>query len=154
MRDHGDTLVLVDDLMHAAVELKAPKITLRPTLPFTQEEMMRTLAAVDKYKAATSSNGRENARRLLGLVLLLRYSGMRISDAVQVTEDRIKGRRLFLYMQKTGEPVNVVLPDLALKALEATPCVKDSISFGAARASSIASYEAGKRGCVASLKTR
>ena len=112
-----------------ASELKAPKITLRPTLPLTREEVMRTLAAVDKYKEATSSNGMENASRLRGLVLLLRYSGMRISDAVQLTTDRISDRRLFLYMQKTGEPVNVVLPDFVLKALEATPRVTDKHFF-------------------------
>ena len=90
---------------------------------------MRTVAAAEKYKEATSSNGMENARRLRGLVLLLRYSGMRISDAVQLTADRITGRRLFLYMQKTGEPVNVVLPDFVLKALEATPRVTDKHFF-------------------------
>ena len=71
----------------------------------------------------------ENPCRLRGLVLLLRYSGMRISDAVQLTTDRITDRRLFLYMQKTGEPVNVVLPDFVLKALEATPCVTDKHFF-------------------------
>jgi integrase/recombinase XerD len=112
-----------------ASELKAPKTTIRPTLPLTQEDMKRTLAAVDKYKQATSSNGLENARRLRGLVLLLRYSGMRISDAVQLTADRLAGRRLFLYMQKTGEPVNVVLPDFVLEALEATPRVTDRHFF-------------------------
>jgi len=69
--------------------------TLRPTLPLTQEEVVRTLATVEKYKEATSSNGMENARRLRGLVLLLRYSGMRISDPVQMKDDRINGKRLF-----------------------------------------------------------
>ena len=62
-------------------------------------------------------------------MLLLRYSGMRISDAVQLTADRITGRRLFLYMQETGEPVNVVLPDFVLKALEKTPRVTDKHFF-------------------------
>jgi len=38
-------------------------------------------------------------------------------------------RRLFLYMQKTGEPVHVVLPDFVLKALEATPRVTDRHFF-------------------------
>jgi len=112
-----------------ASELKAPKITLRPTLPLTREEMSRTLAAVDKYMEATSSNGMENACRLRGLVLLLRYSGMRISDAVQMTDDRINGNRLFLYMQKTGEPVNVVLPDFVLHAVQETPHVREGHFF-------------------------
>lgn len=64
-----------------------------------------------------------------GIVLLLRYSGVRISDAVQLTADRITGRRLFLNMQETGEPVNVVLPDFVLKALEKTPRVTDKHFF-------------------------
>jgi site-specific recombinase XerD len=67
---------------NTASELKAPKITLRPTLPLTREEMSRTLAAVDKYMEATNGN------------------------------------RLFLYMQKTGEPVNVVRPDFVLHAVQ------------------------------------
>ena len=71
----------------------------------------------------------ENACRLRGLVLLLRYSGMRISDAVQMTDDRINGNRLFLYMQKTGEPVNAVLPDFVLKALQMTPRVTQGHFF-------------------------
>jgi integrase-like protein len=54
---------------------------------------------------------------------------MRISDAVQLTADRITGRRLFLYMQKTGEPVNVVLPDFVLKVLEETPRVGETHFF-------------------------
>jgi hypothetical protein len=33
-----------------ASDLKAPKITLCPTMPYTREEMMRILAAIDKYK--------------------------------------------------------------------------------------------------------
>ena len=76
-----------------ASELKAPKITLRPTLPLTREEMSRTLAAVDKYMEATNGN------------------------------------RLFLYMQKTGEPVNVVLPDFVLHAVQETPHVREGHFF-------------------------
>jgi len=41
----------------------------------------------------------------------MRYSGMRISDAVTLTTDRIDGKRLFLYTQKTAVPVYTVLPD-------------------------------------------
>ena len=48
------------------------------------------------------------------LVLLLRYSGVRIGDAISLTSDRIKENQLFLYTLKTGTPVNTVLPDLVL----------------------------------------
>lgn len=112
-----------------ASDLKAPKATLCPTLPYTREEMMRILAAVDKYKDEMPSHGIENSRRLRGLVLLLRYTGMRISDAVGLTTGRIEGNRLFLYTQKTGTPVNTVLPDFVLKALDSTPKVTEKHFF-------------------------
>jgi integrase len=54
-------------------------------------------------------------------VLLLRYSGIRIGDAVTLTTDRLEGKRLFLHTQKTGVPVYTILPDSVLDALEATP---------------------------------
>src|SRR5205807_484618 len=59
----------------------------------------------------------------------MRYSGMRISDAVTFSTDRLDGKRLFLYTQKTGVPVYTVLPDSILKALEATPRVTDTRYF-------------------------
>jgi integrase/recombinase XerD len=55
--------------------------------------------------------------RLRALVLLLRYTGMRISDVINLNAERIVGNRLFLYTQKTGEPVNTILPDFVLSAL-------------------------------------
>jgi len=102
-------------------ELKAPKVSLKPTMPFTHEEMGRILGAVDIYCQETPANGRENARRLRAFVLLLRYSGMRISDVVNLTSERFVGNRLFLYTQKTGVPVHIVVPEFVLRVLESTP---------------------------------
>jgi integrase/recombinase XerD len=90
--------------------VKAPKITLCPTLPFSREEVLRILAAVNEYKDEFPTRGADNARRIRALVLLLRYSGMRIGDAVSLAGDRIEGNRLFLYTQKTGVPVNTIPP--------------------------------------------
>jgi integrase len=67
--------------------------------------MAKILDAIGPYVSRTAARGRDNARRLKALVLLLRYSGMRIGDAVKLTTDRISGRKLFLYTQKTGVPV-------------------------------------------------
>lgn len=50
---------------------------------------------------------------------------MRIGDAVSMTSDRIKLNRLFLYTAKAGTPVNSVLPDFVLEALEASPKITD-----------------------------
>jgi len=101
-----------------ASELKAPKVPIRPTMPFTREEVVRALSALEPYG---KSAGLRNAQRLRAFVLLLRYSGMRIGDAVKCSTDRITDNRLFLYTQKTGVPVCCVLPEFVTKALEAAP---------------------------------
>ena len=112
-----------------ASDLKAPKVTLCPTMPYTREEMMRILAALANYRDGFPTCGKENALRLRALVLLLRYSGMRIGDAIRLTSEQIKMSRLFLYTAKTGTPVNTVLPDFVLEALEVSPRVTDGHFF-------------------------
>jgi integrase/recombinase XerD len=104
-----------------ANDLKAPKYVQRPTMPFTEDEVKRILAAIDLYIEQSASNGLQNARRLRAMVLLLRYTGMRISDVVALEACRIKGNRLLLYTQKTGVPVHTVLPQFVASTLELTP---------------------------------
>jgi integrase len=114
-----------------ARKLKGPKVPLRPTLPFTREEMTRILGALDPYVEQTAPCGKDNARRLRSLVLVLRYSGMRIGDVVQLTTDQIAGNKLMVYTQKTGVLVNTVLPDFVTSCLEATPGVMGKHLFWA-----------------------
>ena len=56
--------------------------------------------------------------RIRPLVLMLRYSGMRIGDAVGCAVERLNGTKLLLYTQKTGVPVYCPLPDFVVSALE------------------------------------
>ncbi len=98
-------------------------------MPLTHEEMVGILTACDGLQITTPVEGKLNAHRLKTLVLLMRYTGMRVSDAVALSTDRLDGKRLFLYTQKTGVPVYTVLPDSVLKALEATPRVADTRYF-------------------------
>ena len=97
-----------------AVDLKPPKITPKPTMPFTQDEMSKIMSAVDLFLETAAGNGLDNAKRIRGLILVLRYTGMRISNAVGLPIDRVKQRRVFLYTQKTGVPVYTVLPDFVI----------------------------------------
>jgi integrase len=63
------------------------------------DEMDKILWACDLYP----DNGRYRKgtpARLKALVLLMRYSGLRIGDAVTLEVDRITEDRLFLYTQK------------------------------------------------------
>jgi integrase/recombinase XerD len=104
-----------------AAELKPPKAPDRPTMPYTHDELVKILAAVEKYGQQAAHNARLNAVRLRVLILLLRYSGMRIGDAVSLTLDRISGDNLFLYTAKTGVPVRLKLPAFVVEALRSTP---------------------------------
>lgn len=97
--------------------LRNPKITSAPTLPYTQDEMIRILTACTELADSHGKVGGENGRRARALVLLLRYSGMRIGDTVTCAIDRLRGDRLFLYTQKTGVPANVKLPPIVVEAL-------------------------------------
>jgi len=112
-----------------ASDLKPPKIAPCPTLPYSHEEVMRILAAVDHYRNEVCRHRVENARRIRGLILVLRFGGLRIADAVNLSVDRLCGNRLFLHTQKTGTPVNSVLPDFVVDALEATPKVNATHFF-------------------------
>jgi integrase len=112
-----------------AAKIKLPKVSICPTMPLTHEEMVEILTACDGLQITTPVEGKLNAHRLKTLVLLMRYTGMRVSDAVALSTDRLDGKRLFLYTQKTGVPVYTVLPDSVLKALEATPRVTDTRYF-------------------------
>ncbi len=55
------------------------------------------------------------------MVLLLRYSGLRMQDAACLERSRLKNSRLFLYTQKTGAPVYLPLPPAVMTVLENTP---------------------------------
>jgi len=110
-------------------------------MPLTQAEMVKLFSKCEacfestqkdapaKTRERLARTAKMNAVRLRTLVLLMRYSGMRISDAVTMTTDRLDGKRLFLYTQKTGAPVYTVLPNFVLQALEAAPRVTSKNYF-------------------------
>jgi site-specific recombinase XerD len=104
-----------------AKKLGKPKCDERPTLPFSDEEMNRILAAAEANIRKIQAHGTENAIRLRALVLLLRYSGLRIGDAVGCSFDRLAGGKLRLYTQKTGTHVHCPLPDFVVDQLDAIP---------------------------------
>ena len=60
----------------------------------------------------------------------MRYSGLRISDAVQVFPEKIDhSGNLFLYMAKTGHPIKLPLPSIVLEALYDIPEREDDDDF-------------------------
>ena len=56
------------------------------------------------------------------MLLLLRWSGLRISDAAKLERSALTpDGKLFLYTQKTGQPVYVPLPPSLVKMLRDLP---------------------------------
>jgi integrase len=100
-----------------AKKIRNPRVSDRPTMPFTPEEMVAILLALNKY----GNSELRGVRRLAALVLLLRYSGLRISDAVTLACSRIVHDKLFLYTSKAGTPVYCPLPRSVLQALSEIP---------------------------------
>lgn len=103
-----------------AAGLSPIRVTDVPTLPFSLEEMDRITSAIDRYPTH-NSYGRDNRARIRALVLILRWSGLRMSDAVSLQWDRITDGKLQLYTQKTGTHVYVPLPPVVIAALAALP---------------------------------
>jgi integrase/recombinase XerD len=104
--------------------MRPPKTTHPPTMPFSKDEMDKILWACDPYP----DNGRYRKgtpARLKALVLLMRYSGLRIGDAVTLRTDRVVAGKLFLYTQKTNVPVFCPLPHCVLDALDAVQPVTE-----------------------------
>lgn len=104
-----------------AARIKSPDSKMVPTMPFTRDEMQRIIDACPKYLKEMPATGKDNGKRLPALVLLMRYSGLRVGDAVTLKIVHLNADKLFLYMQKTGEPVNVLLPEKVVKELLAIP---------------------------------
>lgn len=109
--------------------LRGPKVRQRPTLPFTPEEMATILAAVKLYPSKSRKTGRANSIQLRAFILTLRYTGLRIGDATALTTDRLVGNKIFLYSQKTGVPVNCVVPEFVAEALETMPRLSEKYFF-------------------------
>jgi integrase len=95
--------------------IKPPKVTGPPTMPFSRQEFESVLAACEKYP------NKKNKIRLKALVLLLRYTGLRIGDAVTLSKRQITDGVLHLRTAKTGTDVRLPLhPDL-IDALNGIP---------------------------------
>jgi integrase/recombinase XerD len=100
-----------------AILLKAPIGRAKPTLPFSDPEIEKILWATEVYPNR-GIHGEMNRKRVRAFVNLLRYSGLRIRDAVMLSKEKIDNGKLLLYTQKTGTPVFIPLPDSVLRDLE------------------------------------
>lgn len=100
-----------------AKALKAATEDHAPTLPFTASELAAISEALDKHVEGKAGERVRWAKRFRALVLVLRWSALRISDAVMLRPEQIEGDTISLYQHKTGEHVRVPVPDEVIEAL-------------------------------------
>ena len=89
--------------------LRLPRNDSVPTMPLTAAEVQALLAA-------SEDQPRERA-----LILLMRYSGLAIGDAVTLCRAAVAGTALTLRRAKSGELVTVDLPDAVVRAMASIP---------------------------------
>jgi site-specific recombinase XerD len=118
-----------------AKELKAPR-NLKPNevVPYTLQEESQILAACNqigggKYKRSGAHYEQLRAR---AMIMLLRHTALRVSDVCTLRKDGVSwdpaaGRwRVFLYTQKTGDPVFLPLPESLKLVLDALPLPRNA----------------------------
>jgi site-specific recombinase XerD len=99
------------------------------TLPLTREEFERSLAAAQQYNPK-SPDASWRRQRAVAMLLLLRWSGLRISDAAKLERSKLTGDgKLLLYTQKTGQSVYVPLPPSVAKLLHDLPNLENPRYF-------------------------
>lgn len=103
---------------NAAKKVRKPKVTKRRVLPFTFEQHLAILAATEQYPVENLF-GHDNRARMKAFTLTLRYTALRVGDALQLRPEMITNGKLFLRTTKNGKDVWLPLPEELLDALKA-----------------------------------
>jgi integrase len=99
--------------------IKSPIVRANPTAPFEGDEWERIMWAVDSYLEVHPESNEKSRKQLLAFILVLRHSGLRISDAVYLKRNRIdKDGRLFVHAIKNKKPVWLPLPKNVIQAVK------------------------------------
>jgi integrase/recombinase XerD len=106
-----------------AKDLSAPKEDGCPTMPYSVDEVQRILEACDQLEDDNPNTRERNRLYARARVLVMLYSGLRISDTVKLSRlsVNLESGRCLLRVMKTGVPQYVTLQPPATAALAALP---------------------------------
>jgi hypothetical protein len=106
-----------------ALKIKRATVASIPTGWFPNPEFQRIVDATYAYRDWQGGHDfYARADRIRALILLMRWSGLAIQDAVTLERDRLsEGDKLFLDRVETGVPVFVPVPPDVLAMLRALP---------------------------------
>jgi len=102
-----------------AKQLKPPVGGEKAKLPFSKTEVEKIMWALDTYSEIYPTTAPHTLLRLRAMVLLMRHSGLRISDVVSLRAEKISSGKVFLRQAKSEKPVWLPLPKNVVKALAA-----------------------------------
>lgn len=107
---------------NVAKDLRPPKAARPKEInPYTEAEVARIIAACDEI--GKSAYERKRAR---AMILLMRYTGLRISDVMTLARDRVKDGMIHLHTQKTAGVVRLPVPVELRRALDELPVPRAS----------------------------
>jgi site-specific recombinase XerD len=111
--------------------LKKPKVPeVAPTDYFEREEFNQIVNATSAYDYGGGNDCQHRPARLRALVLLMRWSGLAIKDAVTLERMRLNDSGVvYLRRAKTGVPVAVPLPPGVVSLLRKLPCQNTNYFF-------------------------
>jgi integrase/recombinase XerD len=96
--------------------LKPPKEIAIPVKPYTKEELEKIAWAIPLC-SIKGIYGVKSRDRIASFISVLRWTGLRIRDVVQLRSDAVKGEFITLRTQKNGKPVKLPLhPEIKLEA--------------------------------------
>ena len=103
-----------------AASVKGPEVKPGVTLPFSDEEIERIFDALERqYLAKHPASNELTKKKIKAFLLVMLYSGIRISDCVFLRKERVQDGKLFIRnSHKTGVPIWVPLPAKVLEALD------------------------------------
>lgn len=102
--------------------LKPPVVKVIGKIPFTEDELARIFDAAGRI-VTRGTYGKENAKRVQAFVYILRYTGLRISDAARLQVSHVVGGKVLLRTEKTGTLVWIPIPEFVENALAEVPRV-------------------------------
>jgi site-specific recombinase XerD len=114
--------------------LDSEMVTSNPTATLKGIKVKEDSGWIKDFSAAEMRKILDAARadkdkRIYPLALLLRYSGLRISDATMLRCDALKGNQLTIRTIKTNVTVSVTLPTLVVEQLNSIACEHDGYYF-------------------------
>jgi integrase len=113
-----------------AAEIQSGARRDKQKVPYSPKQLQTIFATAEKKRFEALGSAKANAQRLYALALFLRFSGLRIGDAVKCEVGRLDSHgRLRLYTTKNGKQVHVKLHPDAVAALESIPKMSEARWF-------------------------